>query len=44
MTITEIDERINILFQEIKELLADEKESVKKTLAEIEQSRGKTNV
>ena len=44
MTITEINERINILFQEIKELLADEKESVKKTLAEIEQSRGKTNV
>ena len=47
MTITEIDERINILFQEVKELLADEKEPIKKTLAEIkslEQSKGKINV
>ena len=30
MTITEIDKRINILFQEVKELLADEKELIKK--------------
>ena len=47
MNITEIDKRILILFQEVTELLADEKESVKKTLAEIksfEQSRGKINV
>ena len=47
MTITEIDERINILFQEVKELLADEKGSIKKTLTEIksfEQSKGKINV
>ena len=47
MTITEINERINILFQEVTELLADEKESIEKTLAEIkslEQSKGKINV
>lgn len=47
MNIIEIDERISILFQEVKELLANEKESIKKTLAEIkplEQSKGKINV
>ena len=47
MNIIEIDRRISILFQEVKELLANEKESIKKTLAEIEplkQSRGKINV
>jgi hypothetical protein len=46
MTIPEIDKRILILFQKVRELLANEKESIKKTLAEIkslEQSRGKIN-
>jgi hypothetical protein len=47
ITITEIDKRILILFQKVRELLANEKESIKKkTLAEIkslEQSRGKIN-
>jgi hypothetical protein len=46
MNIVEIDKRISILFQEVRELLANEKESIKKTLAEIkslEQSRGKIN-
>lgn len=44
MTIAEIDERILILFQKVRELLVNEKESIKKTLAKIksfEQSRGK---
>ena len=47
MTIAEIDKRINILFQEVTELLADEKGTIKKTLAEIKslkQSKGKINV
>jgi hypothetical protein len=46
MAIAEIDKRILILFQKVRELLANEKESIKKTLAEIkslEQSRGKIN-
>lgn len=46
MNIVEIDKRIDILFQEVRELLINEKESIKKTLAEIkslEQSRGKIN-
>ena len=46
MNIVEIDKRISILFQEVRELLANEKESIKKKLAEIkslEQSRGKIN-
>jgi hypothetical protein len=46
MTIAEIDKRILILFQKVRELLANEKESIKKTLAEIkflERSRGKIN-
>ena len=46
MNIVEIDKRISILFQEVRELLANEKESIKKILAEIkslEQSRGKIN-
>jgi hypothetical protein len=46
ITIAEIDKRILILFQKVRELLANEKESIKKTLAEIksfEQSRGKIN-
>jgi hypothetical protein len=30
MTITEIDKRILILFQEVRELLINEKESIKK--------------
>ena len=46
MTIAEIDERIDILFWKTRELLADEKESIKKILTEIEfieQNRGKIN-
>jgi len=46
MDIVEIDKRISILFQEVRELLINEKESIRKTLAEIEsleQSRGKIN-
>jgi hypothetical protein len=46
ITITEIDKRILILFQKVRKLLANKKESIKKTLAEIkslEQSRGKIN-
>ena len=46
MNIVEIDKRISILFQDVRGLLANEKESIKKTLAEIksvEQSRGKIN-
>ena len=30
MNIVEIDKRISILFQEVRELLANEKESIKK--------------
>jgi len=46
MNTVEIDKRISILFQEVRELLTNEKESIKKTLTEIEsveQSRGKIN-
>ena len=46
MAIAEIDKRILILFQKVRKLLANKKESIKKTLAEIkslEQSRGKIN-
>ena len=46
MDIVEIDKRISILFQEARELLINEKESIRKTLAEIEsleQSKGKVN-
>jgi hypothetical protein len=33
VTITEIDKRILILFQKVRELLANEKESIKKNIS-----------
>jgi hypothetical protein len=33
MNIVEIDKRISILFQEVRELLANEKESIKKNIS-----------